>query len=304
MIDCVLMSVKKRTVSPDWTDLQHFIALARLGSLSAAARELGVTHATVARRIAALESVLRKELYTLRSGRCVLTAEGERIAALAQPMSEQALALWRGVHGLSAELTGPVRLTATDVFGAHFVVPCVKAFHDLHPGIEIELVIDHRNLSLARRDADIALRLARPQGGDVLARRVGLLTYHFYAARADNRRADPSRLPLIGYDDSSLHTPEAQHCAEYDRARPIALRTNNQVSRIAAVRAGLGAALLPKFVGDALGDVARVDIGIGPLNREIWLLVHNDLKDVPRVRVCCDHLVVAIHEARHRLGDG
>lgn len=294
--------MKKRSDDPDWTDLRVFAELARTRSLSGAARKLGVTHATVGRRIAQLEQAIGHSLVSRRDGSYVLTAEGERVAALVGPMEGQVLSITRAQALRSPAISGPVRLTATDAIGNLFLVPRLKPFAERHPDVALELIVDPRNLSLARREADVAVRLARPTSGDIVATRLGVARYRFYARQHRSPRPAADDRTYIGYDEWNVRSPECQYfLGAVPRDRRIGLVTNNQLSRLAAVRGGFGIGLLPQFVGDASPDLERVPHPGPSLAREIWLLVHKDLKNAPPIRVCREFLIEMFTGAREIL---
>lgn len=291
--------VKKTTPPLDWTDIRYFAELCRSRSLSAAARRLGVTHATVGRRVTDLEDALGVALFTRRDGAFVLTAEGERVAALIAPIELQIESISRAGVEQSNEIVGPVRVTTTETFGTRFLVPRLKEFQDRFPNIETQLIFDQRNLSLARREADIAIRLAPPLANDVEGVNLGDLRYRFYAPAAQTPRAIDGRRIYIGYDETVSHTLEYQYFERtVGRDHYCQVRTNNQLARLAAVRAGFGIGLLPQYLGDAEEGIARIDFGGPGMSREIWLLVHKDLKAVPRIRVCCEFLQHLIENSR------
>jgi len=288
------MGVQKRSGPLDWEDLRVFVALARAGSLSAAARELKVSHATVGRRIAALEETLGRTLFDRRADGYVLTAEGAGVLELAAEMDERAHGILRR-SGQETGLTGSVRLTATEVLAERFLIPRLAALHRRHPGIELEVVSDPRSLSLAKREADVAVRLARPQAGELVTRRLAGLAYGVYAAPEGDRSG------WIGLDDSLAHLPEAQWLARHAAGARFVLRANTLMGQLAAARAGFGKALLPRWFADEEGGLVALPPPAPPPVREAWLVVHPDLKDVPRVRAVIDAVVAAFEEERERL---
>jgi DNA-binding transcriptional LysR family regulator len=217
-------------------------------------------------------------------------------------MEDQALSVARAAAGLLPEIKGPVRLTSTETFGASFIAPRLRHFATRFPGIQIELMTDNSNLSLARRDADVAIRHGRPPSSQVVARRLAGIAYNLYAARSLLRAQTAGRLGYIGYDDANAYRPEAEHFARLLPDARIVLRTNSLQVRMSAARAGLGAALLPRFAAQDMPDLVRVDPAEPPLVRDLWLLVHNDLKDVPRIRQCTNFIQEIVEEERDRLG--
>ncbi|HLO78989.1 MAG TPA: LysR family transcriptional regulator, partial [Magnetospirillum sp.] len=164
----------------DWEDVRHFLALARHGTLSATARALGVNHATVARRVAALESALGRVLFDRRADGYALTADGRAVADEAAPMEAAALA---ALHRLDrgTGLSGVVRVTTTRALADCFLAPRLGALAQAHPGIEVELVTGSRAFSLARREADVALRLGAPRDSELRGRKLASAAASFFA---------------------------------------------------------------------------------------------------------------------------
>ncbi|SMH61600.1 LysR family transcriptional regulator [Azospirillum agricola] len=282
------MTVQKQTASLSWDDVRIFLELARTGSLSAAARVLRISHATVGRRVAALEADLGRTLVERRADGYALTVEGEAVFRLADGMDERALAILRR-GGREEGLTGTVRLTATQALTDRFLVPRLGPFRARHPGIDLEVTVDNRTLSLARREADLAIRMARPEHGDLVARRLSTVAYGLFAiAGAPDA--------LIGYDEALADLPEAVWLARHAGGRRVAFRSNSVQAQLAAARAGFGAALLPVWLAAGETDLQPVAMAGLPLTRELWLVLHRDMKEVPRVRAVIDHLV-ALFEA-------
>lgn len=249
------MSDRKRTTLPDWTDLQFLVELARHGSLSAAARALGVTHATVSRRIAALDAAFGRPLFVRQDGRYTPTGVGVQIAALAAEMEEPALRVARAMAGVMPEIAGPVRITATDLIAPELVAPVLTELFGRHPGLDLELIVSGENLSLARRDVDIALRLARPTQGDLFTRKLGDLAYYRYASRDYLRSKSRSGLDYIGYCNVPPDLPEVVAFDQMCAGERIVMRTNSWSSRVTAILNGLGVALLPKL---AVGSYEQI----------------------------------------------
>jgi len=293
------MAVKKRTANSDWEDVHFFLELTRLGSLSAAARSLGVTHATVGRRIASLEAILRVQLFDRRGGNFTLTAAGESAATAAGAMADGAQAIRRMTAGPSDAVVGKVRVTATEVFGSFFLMSRMRDLVVKNPGLEIELVIHNRNLSLARRDVDLAIRHARPEGTSVITRKIADYASHFYADRAyiEARKGEP--LDFIGFTDDVIHQPMSlQTIRAAGNQQRYSLKVNTLFARLAAARAGLGVGIVPKFVAHQYPDLVQVDVGVEPLVRELWLVAHPDVRAVARLRVTFDYMASAIEGAR------
>jgi len=273
-----------------WDDLHCLLEAVRLGSLSAGARALGVDHATIGRRIRRLERVLGRPVIDRQRPGLVLTAFGEAALIEAERMRDAASTIARLAEA-RPKLAGPVRITTTGMFATAYLTEALAAFRRLQPLIDIELIVDERSLSLARREADIALRLARPKDSTLVTRRVVTLGYGFYAARSLLRRARKDGLAFVGFEESPPDLPEVAWLRQGAGGRPIAFRSNYRMAQVEAVRAGLGAAVLPHYAAKRLTPVPA-DLVKPPaaMTRELWLLVHRDLKDAPRFRAVIDFL--------------
>lgn len=282
----------------DWGDLRFFVELARSGSLSATARRLRVDHSTVARRVAALEADLGVRLFDRLPRGYALTAEGEEVADLAGRLEEGAFAIERFAQGRSAEPSGTVRLSAPPVFASHFIAPRLAGLRDRWPGVVLELVGDARAASLTRREADLALRLNRPEDDGLVTRRLGTMGYGLYAARGYAEERPPDSWGFIAYDDSLEHVPQQRWLRVVAAGRPVVFRANDLASLFAAARAGLGLAALPHFLGLSDPGLVRVPAEPAPQGRDLWLLVHPDLRRAARVRATMDFLVALLAENR------
>lgn len=293
------MADKKRSVRVDWEDLRVLVELANQGSLSGAARVLGVTHVTVSRRIANLEADLGQPMFTREAGRYVLTDQGRRITELAGPMSESASAIVRAAAGLTAKFAGPVRVTATEAVCLYIVMPGIKLVTDRYPDLEMTLHISQLNLNLARHDADIAVRLAKPeQGTGIIGPKVATLDYHLYASKDYVAAKEPDDYEYIGYTQEFAGWQEAQTLGTAIGERRLVLRLNHLSNRIEAARLGIGAALLPDMIAERVPELMRVTEGPALMQRDIYVLVHEDMKSVPRIRACTDVLIESIREMR------
>lgn len=271
------------------------VELARRGSLSATARAMGVTHVTVSRRIANLESDLGQPLFSRESGRYVLTEAGKRVLELASPMAEQADAIVRAASGFHESIAGLVRITTTEAVGSYLLMPGLKAIRTLYPDVDLDLRITPQNLSLARSDAEIAIRLAAPAPeSGLLGVKVADLHYHLYGSRAYVDRRKPELLEYIGYAPEFANWPEAQALDGVAKSGRTAVRINHLGNRIEAARLGLGLALIPSAMAQSWPELIRVSRGAPLVTREVWVLVHQDLKDVPRIKVCVDLMVSAM----------
>ncbi len=273
-----------------WDDLRHFAALAEEGTLTRAARRLGVEHATVARRIAALEAAAGARLVDRRSGRYLLTPTGERVAAHARRIGAEALALERTLLGDREDLDAEVSVTAAPLLLARVVAPRLPGFLAAHPRLRLRLVAEARNLSLPRREADLALRLSRPEDMSLIARRVGAIEYGLYAAPGYAAGRDPADWRFVGFDDSLGSAPHQLWLEAQAGDRPIVLRSNDLQVQWAAARAGVGVIGLPVFAAEGL---VRLQPGTALL-RDLWLAYHRDLRGSLAIGTVGDFLATCV----------
>jgi DNA-binding transcriptional LysR family regulator len=290
------MADRKLTTSVDWEDLRFFAVLARQRGLAATARTLGVTPAAVTRRLAHLEATLGRPLFTRGGGELALNAAGVAALAQAEQMEFAASALCvRTDH--PRDIEGRVRITVARVLADGFLAAELAPLSARFPYLEIELVATSRNLSLARREPEIALRFARPAGGALVARRVATLDYGFYASPDYAARLADGHSPVfIAFDEPHDVVPEAVWARRFLADKCVVLRANSQAAQAAAARGGTGLALLPGLVARAGGGLVPVTLSQQPPARELWLLMRADASRLARVRVVADHLVGLFHE--------
>jgi len=261
----------------DWDDLRHFTALVDEGSLSAAARRLRVEHATVARRIAALEEKVGVKLVDRRGGRYVLTAHGERVAEHARRMEAEALDIERALRAGLEEASVEVSVSAPPLMATHLVAPRLPILKQAHPRLRLQLRGESRAVSLARGEADIVLRLTRPSDTTLVARKVGSVTYRLYGSKEYLNGRTPDDFEFIAFDESLDNAPHMLWLKALAGERPVLLRSNELAIQVAAAQAGVGLAVLPTFVGDAAGLV-NADPDDWSNTRDLWLAFHRDLR--------------------------
>jgi DNA-binding transcriptional LysR family regulator len=253
---------------------------------------LRVNHATVARRIASLETLIGRGLFDRRAKGYVLTAEGKAVLKEAEAMDEAALCVLRRLDA-GTELSGLVRLAAGRVLAERFLIDRLRAFHERYPAIDLEVIGGSRVVSLAKREADVALRYGSPKDSELVTRRIARITFGLYTSSSYRERLNAGESPaFIGFDQESDFIAEAQWLAQQFGNRRFSFRTGSQTTQAAAARAGYGVALLPRYiVATHEPDLVEVFLGGRLPQREVWLLVRRDLKNVPRVRAVTDYLV-------------
>lgn len=279
----------------DWNDLRHVLALARGGSFAAAGRALGTDATTVGRRLRILESRLGTILFSRDKGGALSpTPTGEIAVAKAETIEAEIMALSGALDAADPMAFGKVRLTAAPSFISRLLIPSLPSLLAQHSGLQLELIGDSRNFNLTRREADMALRLARPAdlaNGRVVARRIATLDYAVYVAVGQERQAED--LPWIVYEEAMAHLPHARWIAaqaeKSGRSSPLAV--NDAEALLQAAAAGLGRALLPNILAGNAGGLCRVDSSdSNPPQREIWLLIHAELRQLVRIRTVSDWL--------------
>jgi molybdate transport repressor ModE-like protein len=264
----------------NWDDLKYLARLAETGSLSGAARRLKVEHATVARRIAALETAIGARLVDRRGGRYALTVAGRQAVTEALHMEEAALAVERiGMAAPAAAVEFGV--TAPPAIMSELIVPRLPDFLAGNPDIRLRLIGESRNLSLTRREADIALRLTRPDIPTLTVRRAGRLDYGLFGSVGYAAARQEADFAFIGLDDDMTDVPQQIWLESIASSRPFVLRSNDLALQCAAAKAGMGIAALPLFVG-AAHDLHRLWPERGTA-RDIWLAYHEDLRSSPRL---------------------
>jgi DNA-binding transcriptional LysR family regulator len=289
----------------DWDDLRFFLAVARSGRLTSAARRLGADHATVSRRISSLETALKSKLFERRPQGYALTAHGETLLARAESMETDALSIQSEIGGADMALSGVVRVGAPDGFGSVFLGPRLAKFMAASPALELQLVAMPRLLSLSKREADVAITLAPPKEGKIVARklidyRLGLYAAPAYlaAALAITQPDDLHGHSVIGYIDDLIFTPELDYLDEVSKGLRARTQSSNLNAQMAMTLAGGGVCVLPCFMAQGQPGLVRVLPGSVTIQRSFWLVVHADLKDVARVRTTVDFIVREVRAAR------
>jgi DNA-binding transcriptional LysR family regulator len=281
-----------------WELYRSFLSVLKEGSLSGAARALGVAQPTVGRHVAALEKSLRLVLFTRSQTGLMPTEAALSLRSFAESMQSTAAALERAAASQGDGVRGTVRVTASDVIGVEVLPPIVAALRDSHPDLAVEILLSNRVQDLLRREADIAVRMVRPRQELLVARRigqieVGLHAHQRYLARHGTPRslADLATHALIGYDQATEFVRNASKALAGWRREAFAIRTDSDLAQLALIRSGAG-------IGACQAPLARRDdalVRILPkqfsLPLETWVTMHEDLRDSPRCRVTFDALV-------------
>jgi DNA-binding transcriptional LysR family regulator len=281
-------------------DLRLLAALGRQGSLTGAARLLAVDHSTAFRRLGALEARLGARLFDRARDGYVATPAGERAIATAQRVLGELDDLERQLAGEDLRPSGRLRVTTADTL-VEFLMPVFAAFRTAHPEVLVELVVANTFFTLTRRDADVAVRPAHEPGDAFVGRKVATLGFAVYGAHrryARARAVDFQNAAWIGFEESLSDIAAARWMTRHVDPARIAQTANSMSAVRSAVRAGIGIAPLPCFLGDPLPDLVRIGGLIEELRQPLWLLTHPDLRRVARVRVFLDFAAAAIGDLR------
>ncbi|ABS68476.1 transcriptional regulator, LysR family [Xanthobacter versatilis] len=296
----------------DWDHLRVFLAVARQGQLLAAARRLGLNHATVARRLDALEEALGAPLFDRRPAGCVPTEAGERLLPAAERVEAEMLGIAEGFRDAAADVSGTVRIGAPDGLGNYFLAAELGALTALYPDLVVELVPLPRTFSLSRREADLAIVLDRPMEGRLLVSRLIDYTLSVYAARAYlDRHGTPKSVEdlaghvvVTGVEDLA-YASALDYSGVLEKHGRSRFRCASVMGQMEAVRAGAGIGVLHDFAAgrhlEAQGPDALVRIlpGIG-FRRSYFLLAHPDTAQVRRIAVLRDVLAQRFRAERAR----
>lgn len=286
----------------DWNDLKLILAIARAGGLTGGAKALGINHSTAFRRLNALEEKIGVRLFErLQGGQYAPTPAGTQATLVAERMETETHALGREIAGRDHSLAGRLRVTSSETLAYRLLTTELARFRTLHPGIEVELAIDNRILSLSRREADIALRVARPKEPDLYGRKLADAAWTIYGApKLLTRLKRPKKTvaidlgslaggPFIGWNTDAAGINAADWLERMAGPGTIVYRANSLINQLSAAKAGIGLAVLPCYLGDLEPGIKRALKGpIKALERELWIVTHTDLKSTARIRAFFD----------------
>ncbi|WP_130908255.1 LysR family transcriptional regulator [Pseudomonas sp. Sample_16] len=282
----------------NWDDARVFLAVCRESTLRGAARVLGVDQATVGRRIAALEKSLSATLFLRTSEGYALTALGEAAMRAVEKMEHSAHELERRIQGLDDRLTGTVRVTTTDSMAIDLLIPAIARLHRQHPDVRVQLDASTQILSLAKREADIAVRNTRPENPDLIARRLARWPIGLFASQD---YVDAHGIPEPGSafegHDLVIYQPYLQGDKDVTlvgepigRGRIVSSLSSSLLVR-RSIAAGIGIGEVPVYMGERDGLVRLWPERTKPVPYDIWLVTHADLRHTARVRVVIDEIV-------------
>ncbi|WAH55084.1 LysR family transcriptional regulator [Pseudomonas silvicola] len=275
----------------EWENLRFFLAVAQAGTLSGAARALNVDHATVSRRLNALETQLQVRLVDRLPRACQLTGVGEQVFKLATQMEASAFAVQRAVRAEHSPTAGHVTVSAPPVLASNFLAGTLGAFRQRYPQVQLSLAGQTQSVSLGRREADIAIRLYRPTEPDSVIRKVGSMPFALYASLDYEHLEASVRWAFIAYESQWADRAHQKWLLGVAAGRPIACGVSDITTQHAAARAGVGVAGLPTFIGDNDPRLRRLAWDGEGFCPDIWLVVHEDLRHSALLRAVMDFLV-------------
>jgi DNA-binding transcriptional LysR family regulator len=282
-----------RRLPVEWSDLRIFLAIAREGTLGAAARKLGQSQPTMGRRLRALEQDVGHTLFQRTGDGFILTDEGSAMLTHAERIEEEVLAIQRQLSGQDQQLEGAIRVSSSDWFGTHMLTPILAEFACLHPRVVVELVTSAHHLSLVRREADMVFRIRPFDDPDVISRRLLRIPYGAYIKLGlDHPRAgDGIGTPLITMDTALATLPDAVWLKRILPNGHVVSRSNNRDVQGQMCAHGAGVAVLPRPLGDALSGLERIDLGEDPPDRDTWVGYHRDMRRLARLRALLDLVI-------------
>jgi len=277
----------------EWSDLRIFLAIAREGTLGAAARKIGQTQPTMGRRLRALEQALGQTLFQRTADGFVLTDEGSAALAHAERIEEEALALQRQASGTETQLDGTLRLSSSDWFGTLMLSPVIAAFGKRHPKVIVELLTDARLYSLPRREADLVFRIKPFSEPEVISRKLLHIPYALYGKKGSKppRAGDGSGVRVVTMNAEFADMPDAVWLKRTLPKAEIAARSNNRQAQAEICAGGSSLAVLPRPLGDCDRRLVALDVGAAPPGRDTYVGYHRDLRRLARLRALLDLVI-------------
>jgi molybdate transport repressor ModE-like protein len=281
----------------NWDDLRLFLAVARSGSISGAAKQLGVQHSTISRRMRQFELKLGARLIERKKGGYELTQAGEHVKEAANNIEREILGVDGALIGKDTHLIGPLRVTAINNMASSILMPMFADFCNQHPLVKLHIVVSNLDASLAQRDADVAIRLTNSPPDTLIGKRIVTVASTIYGSRPyiEKLQQENSEPKWIGVDCCGFHkTWTKQACGE----QPHNFISDDTLLTLAAIKEDLGVSILPCFMGDADPALERYCEPDPAYNLGLWILLHPDLKRTARVLTFRDHMTSAINEKK------
>lgn len=285
----------------DWNQARAFLVTAEEGSLSAAARALGLTQPTLSRQVAGLEEALGVTLFERTSRALLLTQSGLELLAHFRMMGDAANTISLAATGQSEAVTGHVLISATNLMATHFLPPILKNLRKIAPDLQIEIIVSNELSDLRRREADIAVRHGRPKDENLFAKRLRDTTAHLFASKQyldevgrPKTLADLEKLTFVGFDQPELRLGLMASRGLNLTTANFNFSTSSATLTLELVRQGFGIGILPIEIGVAYPELENPSSAFGPISIETWLVAHRELKTNLRIRLVFDLLAEGI----------
>ena len=288
----------------NWDDVRIFLAVARAGQILQAARRLGVNHATVARRLTALEEALQARLVKRHTTGCELTPEGETFLLAAERMETEMLAARADIGAADVTVSGVVRIGAPDGFGVAFLAPRLVPLLEQYPDLTVQLVPVPRSFSLDRREADIVITVERPAQGRLVARKLVDYSLGYYASRSyiarhgcPASREELEQHRLIGFVEDLIYSPSLNYQGEMLRGHQPQFECASALGQIEAVRAGLGIGILHGFLAREDPELVEI-LSEHRIQRAYWAVYHESTRQLRRIKAVSDFVYSLVEQER------
>ena len=281
----------------NWDDLRLFLAVARTGSISGAARQLDVQHSTVSRRMRQLEERLGTRLIERKKGGYELTEAGEEVRQAANRMEREVLGVDGALLGKDTDMVGPLRVTAINNMATSVFMPMFARFSEQNPMVELHVAVSNSDASLYQREADVAIRLTNSPPDTLIGKRVVTVASAIYGSRSylEKIRTLGGEPRWIGVNCCEFHKNwTRESCGEHVHH----FISDDTLLTLAAIREGLGISILPCFMADTDPLLERYRNPDPGYNLGLWILLHPDLKRTTRVLAFRDHMMNAIKEKK------
>lgn len=294
--------------SPNWEDLRLFLETTRHSTLAEAAGRLQIDPTTLGRRLRRFEEDMGADLFERGPQGLRLTPTGQQLASHIERMENSSLQALEAIKGSGAATRGTVRISTAEGFGTYIVAPALAKLARQRPELEIDLVASSGFLSVTKREADIAILLARPTTGRLFAQKLSNYTLMLYASpdylKSSSRIRSVQDVPghrLIGYVDDLIYSPKLRYLDELPIAATPSIRSSSIIGQYQAAKAGAGLCILPCFIADRDRGLVRVLPDQVKVERTFWLAVHEEICGFARVKAVLDFLHATVRQAQHTL---
>lgn len=279
----------------NWDDYRIFLAVARAASVRRAASELGVSHSTVLRRITNLEQALGARLFDRMPTGYFTTEAGDDLFSTVEKIEKETHRASRRLQGRDRQLSGKMSITMPGVLATHLLMPDLNVFRQTYPGIELKIISAYSDADLSRREADVAIRVSNDPPEDLFGRRILGVARAVYASKSYLEKlshgSKGESVSWLGWPGVS--SSEWIGKSDFSNA-PVETIINDPHAVLAGIKAGMGIGVLPCFVGDTEDDLCRMPPGTSQVYKSLWVLTHEDLRNVARIRIFISFLADAI----------